>query len=165
MGVYSDTASIWEKAGAGLSHIGGNILSGLPQIMPVVGIVAAEMATGNIPALAMLTKGSKLRTGIGEFAKDTLLYNGIVQTSLGRGMTEEDMAQNLIFDGPIDATLGLLEKPIKKELDKVWLKKFGTDYGFTPQNTVSQDVLNLMNKGEKDAAMTMHLADVSSGKM
>lgn len=60
-------------------------------------------------------------------------------------MTETDMAQNFIFDGPIDATLGLLEKPIKKELDSTWLKKFGKDYGFTPSNTVSQDVLNLMN--------------------
>lgn len=165
MGVYKDTANMWEKAGAGFSKIGGDIVSGIPQIAPVIGVMASELAIGNIPALATLTKGSKIRTAFGELAKDSLIYNGMVQASLGRGMTESDLAQNFMFDGPIDATLGLMEKPLKAELDETWMKKFGKDYGFEPTDKISQPVLDLMNSGNPEAAMTQHLADVSAGRV
>ncbi len=165
MGVYKENASVWEKAGALGSELGWNIISASPQIAPMAAIMVSEFSIGNIPTLATLTKGSKLKTFISEaIIKDTA-YNGIVQASLWRGMTEDDIAMNLMIGLPIGGALGILEKPMKAQLDATWLKKFGTDYGFTPSNTVSTDVLQLLNTGNKEAAMTMHLADVTGGKM
>lgn len=162
--VYNFSDSAIEKGSAWWDWVLWNVISWAPQIATMLPVMVSEWAIAKIPSLAQITKWSKIKTALWEFTKDTLLYNWIVQAALWRWLTEKDIAENFLFDWMIDSSLWILEAPIKKDIDNLWLNKYWKQFDFNPSEKVSQDVMDLWNKWDFEWAKARHLTDVASWK-
>ncbi len=113
------------KTSWGLSYYANTVKNITPYIVPeIASIAAASIATEwlwwALRVWTLLNKVSKpvrvWANFIWELAQDTLLYDWIVQASIGRWLNSQDMLENALMNIPIDWGIALLNKNLKSDL-------------------------------------------------